>query len=87
MLAPSQAGFTAAADVAKSCKIPLLADSHHKDPCTCDAVLSQCCRPTESVVMDPHLLFSLNDHLEALSRHGDTLEALEKTVDFEYCRS
>lgn len=36
--------------------------------------------------MDPHLLFSLNDHLEALSQHGDPLEVLEPTVDFEYFR-
>ena len=37
--------------------------------------------------MDPHSLFSLNDHLEALSHHGDPLEVLERTVDFEYFRS
>ena len=37
--------------------------------------------------MDPHSLFSLNDHLEALSQHGDPLEVLEQTVDFEYLRS
>jgi len=37
--------------------------------------------------MDPHSLFSLNDHLEALSQHGDPLEVLERTVDFEYFRS
>ncbi len=36
--------------------------------------------------MDPHLLFSLNDHLEALSQDGDPLEVLEPTVDFEYFR-
>jgi IS5 family transposase len=36
--------------------------------------------------MDPHSLFSLNDHLEALSQHGDPLEVLEHTVDFEYFR-
>jgi IS5 family transposase len=36
--------------------------------------------------MDPHSLFSLNDHLEALSQHGDPLEVLERTVDFEYFR-
>jgi len=34
-------------------------------------------------VMDPKSLFSLNDHLEMLSRHGDPLEVLERTVDFE----
>ena len=37
--------------------------------------------------MDPHSLFSLNDHLEVLSQHGDPLEVLERTVDFEYFRS
>lgn len=37
--------------------------------------------------MDPHSLFSLNDHLEALSQHGDPLEVLGETVDFEYFRS
>src|SRR5690606_16878112 len=37
--------------------------------------------------MDPNSLFSLNDHLEALSQHGDPLEVLERTVDFEYFRS
>ena len=36
--------------------------------------------------MDPHSLFSLNDHLEALSQHGDPLEVLERSVDFEYFR-
>ncbi|WP_222422945.1 hypothetical protein [Sphingobium sp. B2] len=36
--------------------------------------------------MDPKSLFSLNDHLEMLSRHGDPLEMLERTVDFEYFR-
>ncbi len=36
--------------------------------------------------MDPQSLFSLNDHLEALSQHGDPLEVLERTVDFEYFR-
>ncbi len=34
--------------------------------------------------MDPHSLFSLNDHLEAVSQHP--LEVLERTVDFEYFR-
>lgn len=37
--------------------------------------------------MDPKSLFSLNDHLEMLSRHGDPLEVLERTVDFEYFRA
>lgn len=32
-------------------------------------------------------LFSLNAHLEMLSRHGDPLEMLERTVDFEYFRA
>ena len=36
--------------------------------------------------MDPKSLFSLNDHLEMLSRHGDPLEVLERTVDFEFFR-
>ncbi|ESQ80286.1 transposase [Asticcacaulis sp. AC466] len=36
--------------------------------------------------MDPQSLFSLNDHLEALSKDGDPLEVLQKTVDFEYFR-
>ncbi len=36
--------------------------------------------------MDPKSLFSLNDLLEMLSRHGDPLEILERTVDFEYFR-
>ena len=36
--------------------------------------------------MDPKSLFSLNDHLEALSKDGDPLEVLQKTVDFEYFR-
>tara|TARA_R110002124_G_scaffold274973_1_gene445107 strand:+ start:9466 stop:9582 length:117 start_codon:yes stop_codon:yes gene_type:complete len=34
--------------------------------------------------MDRHFLFSLNDHLEALSQHGDPLEVLQRTVEFEY---
>ena len=34
--------------------------------------------------MEPHSLFSLNDHLKALSQHGDPLEVLDRTVDFEY---
>ena len=36
--------------------------------------------------MEPQSLFSLNDHLKALSAHGDPLEVLERTVDFEYFR-
>lgn len=36
--------------------------------------------------MDPKSLFSLNDHLEMLSGHGDPLTVLEQTVDFEYFR-
>lgn len=36
--------------------------------------------------MDPHSLFSLNDHLEALSQHGDPFDVPERTVDFEYFR-
>lgn len=36
--------------------------------------------------MDPKSLFSLIDHLEALSRDGDPLEVLQRTVDFEYFR-
>lgn len=36
--------------------------------------------------MDPKSLFSLNDHLEMLSKEGDPLEVLERTVDFEYFR-
>ena len=36
--------------------------------------------------MDPKSLFSLNDHLERLSKDGDPLEVLERTVDFEYFR-
>ena len=34
--------------------------------------------------MDPKFLFSLSDHLEALSKEGDPLEVLHQTVDFEY---
>ena len=37
--------------------------------------------------MNPSSLFSLSDHLEALSKHGDPLEALDATVDFEYFRA
>jgi IS5 family transposase len=36
--------------------------------------------------MDPKSLFSLNDHLEMLSKEGDPLGVLERTVDFEYFR-
>ena len=37
--------------------------------------------------MDPKSLFSLNDHLERLSKDGDPLEVLASTVDFEYFRT
>ena len=37
--------------------------------------------------MDPSSLFSLSDHLERLSKDGDPLEVLERTVDFEYFRT
>ena len=37
--------------------------------------------------MDPKSLFSLSDHLEALSKEGDPLEVLQETVDFEYFRA
>ena len=37
--------------------------------------------------MDPQSLFSLNDHLEALSQRGDPLEVLERTVEFEFFRA
>lgn len=37
--------------------------------------------------MDPKSLFSLHGHLEFLSRHGEPLEVLERTVDFEYFRT
>jgi IS5 family transposase len=36
--------------------------------------------------MNPESLFSLSDHLERLSKDGDPLEVLERTVDFEYFR-
>lgn len=36
--------------------------------------------------MNPSDLFGLSDHLEALSKHGDPLEVLDATVDFEYFR-
>lgn len=37
--------------------------------------------------MDPKSLFSLSDHLDALSKEGDPLEVLQRTVDFEYFRA
>lgn len=37
--------------------------------------------------MDPKSLFSLSDHLEALSTDGDPLEVLQQTVVFEYLRA
>ncbi len=37
--------------------------------------------------MDPKSLFSLSDHLAALSKEGDPLEVLQATVDFEYFRA
>jgi len=37
-------------------------------------------------MVDPKSLFSLSDHLEALSKEGDPLEVLQQTVDFEYFR-
>ena len=36
--------------------------------------------------MEQRSLFGLSEHLEKLSKHGDPLEALEATVDFEYFR-
>jgi len=36
--------------------------------------------------MDQRSLFGLTEHLEALSKHGDPLEVLEATVDFEHFR-
>jgi hypothetical protein len=36
--------------------------------------------------VDPKSLFSLSDHLEALSKDVDPLEVLQQTVDFEYFR-
>ena len=36
--------------------------------------------------MDQRSLFGLSEHLEALSKHGDPLEVLDATVDFEYFR-
>ena len=36
--------------------------------------------------MEQRGFFSLSEHLEELSEHGDPLEALDATVDFEYFR-
>lgn len=36
--------------------------------------------------MEQRSFFGLSEHLEALSRHGDPLEVLDATVDFEYFR-
>ena len=36
--------------------------------------------------MDPKGLFGLCEHLEKLSGHGDPLEVLEQTIDFDYFR-
>jgi IS5 family transposase len=36
--------------------------------------------------MDQRSFFGLSEHLEALSKHGDPLEVLDATVDFEYFR-
>lgn len=36
--------------------------------------------------MDQRSFFGLTEHLEALSKHGDPLEVLDATVDFEYFR-
>jgi transposase, IS5 family len=36
--------------------------------------------------MDQRSLFGLTEHLEALSKHGDPLEVLDRTVDFEHFR-
>ena len=37
--------------------------------------------------MDQRSFFGLAEQLEALSRHGDPLEVLDATVDFEYFRT
>ena len=37
--------------------------------------------------MNPSSLFGLTEHLAQLSKHGDPLEVLDATVDFEYFRS
>jgi hypothetical protein len=34
--------------------------------------------------MQQRSLFGLSEHLERLSAHGDPLEVLDSTVDFEY---
>lgn len=36
--------------------------------------------------MEQRSFFGLSEHLEALSKHGDPLEVLDATVDFEYFR-
>ena len=36
--------------------------------------------------MDQRSFFGLTEQLEALSKHGDPLEVLDRTVDFEYFR-
>jgi IS5 family transposase len=36
--------------------------------------------------MEQRSLFGLTEHLEALSKHGDPLEVLDRTVDFEFFR-
>ncbi len=36
--------------------------------------------------MEQRSLFGLTEHLEALSKHGDPLEVLDATVDFEHFR-
>ena len=37
--------------------------------------------------MDQRSFFGLAEQLEALSAHGDPLEVLDATVDFEYFRA
>ena len=37
--------------------------------------------------MEQRSLFGLSEHLERLSKHGDPLEVLDATVDFEYFRA
>ena len=36
--------------------------------------------------MEQRSLFGLSEHLAALSKHGDPLEVLDATVDFEHFR-
>ncbi|WP_280955364.1 transposase [Cohaesibacter haloalkalitolerans] len=36
--------------------------------------------------MNSSNLFGLSEHLERLSKHGDPLEVLDATIDFEYFR-